>query len=279
MLLIMITLLIFSRNRAMQLNSLLTSINKHCPSLFYQIKILYKYDDENYKKGYDKLIVKHPLCEWILENEDKKYFKKYVINSLDTEYCCLMTDDNLIYRDISENEQDDILTLLKKDKILSFLIGVGHNTRYSMTANFSFDLPVFEKFNNCYIWDWKTSVKNSEFNCPFMLAGNIYKTSNYLKYLKNIEFDNPNRLEANLYFYTLDHIDDIFNKSACLYNSVILHSCNNRVQTEIPNPFGTQYYLDTEVLNIEFLNEKELSYNINEQLVNGLHYEVNFKII
>ena len=51
------------------------------------------------------------------------------------------------------------------------------------------------------VFYWKNSIKNSEFNCPFMLAGNIYKTSIYLKYLQNIEFDNPNRLEANLYFY------------------------------------------------------------------------------
>ena len=70
------------------------------------------------------------------------------------------------------------------------------------------------------------------------------------------------------------------NLMACLENSIVVNSPNNKVQTLTGTFSGEIFHLDIEELNEEFLNGKRLDgekvYNIN---VMGCHQEINLEMV
>ena len=61
-------LIIFSKNRASQLHLLLESLEKNSNLLFDSIKVIYIHTNEEYGKGYQKLINVFNSVNFILEN-------------------------------------------------------------------------------------------------------------------------------------------------------------------------------------------------------------------
>jgi hypothetical protein len=85
-----ITTIIFSKNRACQLELLLRTLN-------LQSKVIYTYDEE-FKSGYDKLILMYPNVEFILQTN----FKQQVIENLG-KYTLFLVDDDIMIESFDEN--------------------------------------------------------------------------------------------------------------------------------------------------------------------------------
>ena len=59
----MISTIVFSKDRACQLDFLLTSLIQNDNGLF-DINVLYRHSNDKFKTGYEKLIKKYPFLNW-----------------------------------------------------------------------------------------------------------------------------------------------------------------------------------------------------------------------
>src|SRR3989344_6927504 len=85
-----ISTIIFSKNRACQLELLLRSLNMPAT-------VIYTYD-QDFKTGYDKLIGMYPEVEFVWETD----FKKQVIENLG-EYTLFLVDDDVMIAPFEES--------------------------------------------------------------------------------------------------------------------------------------------------------------------------------
>ncbi len=67
----MINGIVFSKDRAAQLDLLLKSISKNAKDVF-QLKVIYASSEISFEKGYEKLIDKHPEVKWMKESTNFK---------------------------------------------------------------------------------------------------------------------------------------------------------------------------------------------------------------
>jgi FkbM family methyltransferase len=277
----MIDLIIFSKNRAMQLDICLASICKNIQENTFQITIIYKYDNNSYKSGYEKCIKKYPNINWVVETN----FKNNVLHNIHSKYVCFLVDDAVFYRAISHKEITDLLyTLDTNPDIFSFLLGVGHNTTFSYTANIHFSIPNFQTVTPItYKWNWKNIQNTGEFACPLMLVGNIFRSQEFIPLIQDMSFSAPNDFEQILqdtYQHEHKNRNRLSDYLVCFQYSKLLHSPNNTVQNiQSLNKYGEKQYLDPIILNNYYLQNIILTYQIDTDKVNGLHHEIVFNPI
>lgn len=271
------SVLIFSKDRAMQLHALLESIQLYASDVYTNISILYKYSNNEYKSGYDLLKTRFPNCNFILETNFWDNVKHY-LERVDTMYLSFLVDDIIIFNKIIKTNIVDFFNL---PNTLSYIPGVGTNTKLSLTADLLFEPPKFNKFNDIFLWEWKLVDNIGEFSCSFMLTGNIYKTSAFLDYfnLIKIRFTNPNSLEELLQcIVQKQYKSHLPNLCGCDKFSALVHSTNNRVQNTHKNLHGLVFPFEQQTLNNRYLDGDViniLAYDF--QSVIGLHHELELQ--
>ena len=95
----MISAIVFSKDRAAQLDLLLRSINKNCPH-FFEVCVLYTYSNEEFKQGYSLIQDKYPSHDryhWV----DQTDFQKDLENLVDRskQILVFLTDDDHVYKE------------------------------------------------------------------------------------------------------------------------------------------------------------------------------------
>lgn len=156
----MINLIIFSKNRAMQLDALLRSIKLRC-NVFNSIHVVWT-ADEGFERSYTLMIPKHNVT-WIKETN----FKEDTMRAMtDAVFTCFMCDDNIIMHEFNglPDNWDDLLC---------------HSLRMEGEP-----------------WKWRECGGNEGY--PFSVDGHIYKTKLIKPLINNLMFINPNKLESQL---------------------------------------------------------------------------------
>lgn len=272
----MISLIIFSYNRPSQLDLLLQSINKNSNGLFSSIDVLYKYDNEQYQKGYQLCNHYHqnlPVDFWT-ESDFRKDLLTILLYRNQSKYICFCVDDNILYRPItiSQSDVDDVF-----GQILDTLsLRLGRNVYLDdISANKKAIIPSkIGQYKNFYLWNSLTVPLSSNYGYPLSVDGHIFRTIKIIKTITNIEFTNPNFLEGNLQQYKND-----FPYMACQELSCIVNSPNNRVQNTFTNKFGLNYFLDPQELNNKFLEGYRFKLDqIDFSNICGCHQELNLQI-
>lgn len=281
----MITSVTFSKDRPAQLDLFLTSMYQNARQLFLDNKILYTFSNKNYEKGYKKVIDK-----WsdIHEFHLQKDFCKDTRRLFDTKnrFVCGFKDDDIIYRKIPIKPHE-INSVFEEMEIGCISLRTGKNT----TEIYEFvkkdekeneDKPKLEhpKYLADYedkilIWN-RLSTGHINYNYILSLNGHIFKakTLNYL--INAFEFDNPNHLEARLQKYLIF----IAPLMSSLYNSVVVNTPINKVQSTNNNTFGLKHEFNQEEMNKQFLNGKVIDFDsIDFGNVNSTHQELELKMI
>ena len=130
----MINGIVFSKDRACQLNLLLSSLEKNAKNIF-ETKVIYTSSNLEFEEGYEKLINQYPEVKWIKESSN---FKEDVLSSIqntESDYTCFFTDDDIVYRTLNE---DDLTSKLKEDKdafCFSTRLGLNTNKCYTMKCD------------------------------------------------------------------------------------------------------------------------------------------------
>lgn len=178
-----IQVIIFSKNRAMQLDALLKTIKKYAP--FFTVHVLYTYENEEYYRAYEILKAEYTEVSFHKETIIKHNVQELL--SITSEYMAFLCDDDLYF---SMQEPVEL-----PSDVLCYSPRLGLNTTY------------------CYIYDkeqvytgnrrgdqllWEYSEAQYDFSYPFSVDGHIFRTADMRELISSIEFTNPHHLENNL---------------------------------------------------------------------------------
>lgn len=244
--------LIFSKNRAIQLLACIQSFKDYCKEFNnLNINILYRSTNDELEKGYD--IIKNILklntnISWHKEKNFQTQTKN-IISNMKNQTMMFLVDDILFVNNFSLYDQQFELMRNNIDYlILSLRLHSGVNRCYATDKPNK--VPQFVK--KC-IWNWQTA--EGDWNYPMSLDGNVYKTALIKEKIKYLYFYNPNTLEA-----LLDRSKDNIPSYLCCYltSPKLINVPANKVQDVYNNRFEKSISINE--LNEILLSGKKISY-------------------
>jgi hypothetical protein len=251
-------IVIFSKDRACQLDSLLRSIrhNLHLPSS--DITILWRASDRAFARGYEHLHTHQPAAgvRWVEERNFPDDLRRLVATFHPDSLVMFLVDDDIFFRRFDDT---NILRALSPRHLF---ISLRCSRAYRRDTP-----PVFTMVEPWLEWKWNYSKKNVvSWNYPFSVDGNIVRTSVIRRILRAIEFSAPNSLEGRMHRHR--HAWWVKRRSRALApcRAVVVNNPLNRVQIE-----GETDHQDVSATS---LNERFLEgYRID----NGVYYTMSPK--
>jgi len=268
-----VSLIILSMDRALQLDLLLRSMERNCGNLFSEVIVLYGASSGEFESGYDEIRKQWESVKMVGET-DFEQDMHCIIGEADNEMVCILADDCIFYRDISAHT-DEIVRVVLREDVYSFILGIGGDSTYSGMLKYNYQVPTFQEDGKALVWNWKEADRG-EFQCPFMLAANIYKKEDYLGCVRGISFKNPSTFESSLQkTWQRERKGEMKSLCACLPQQSLVHSLNNRVQDVCKNEAGVEYPFSSHDLNESFLSGKVVDLDaLDFSSVTGLHQEI-----
>lgn len=95
----MIDALIFSKNRAAQLDLLLRSIRRHAQGLYRSLTVLYTGSSGDYLRGYQQCFAEHVEAKFVLEYDFESQVRFWLSLYGDDVPVSFLVDDDVFYRD------------------------------------------------------------------------------------------------------------------------------------------------------------------------------------
>jgi hypothetical protein len=232
-----ITCIIFSKDRAMQLDACLRSIERYAPYLG-PILVIYHATSPKFEAGYNGLDY-GPRATLIRQSED---FKRDVMDALASagEHTIFHTDDDVFFRDA-------LCPPALSDRFAAFSLRLGLNTTRCHTRNRPQPLPNLRRHGRLIAWKW-TEAKD-DFAYPMSLDGHMFQTRLVRSMLVRASFTNPNELEDELHLRR--HLAPEW-MLACRESCVVSNPVNV-VTTTHANRAGCEPGLAPEELNRRFL--------------------------
>lgn len=219
----MLSMLIFSKDRPLQLDGLLRSIYKHYTSR-PKVTVLYKFNSE-FEQAYNFLIEKYDQIVFIQETNFERQVRDW-LDQIDTEYFCFSCDDVLINRKVDLGLINS--TFIDNQAIFSFSIRLGSCINYCQPSKQQMDFDRGDEDIN--VFDPSTFPHNWDFGYPFEVTGTIYRTSNFRNFLLTLPegiLRHPNIMEGPISAH-LHAIPGLY--MACFKEPCSLTITVNRVQ-------------------------------------------------
>jgi hypothetical protein len=271
----MITSIIFSKNRACQLDLLLRSMRQNLPN-FRNIFVLYHATTPEFEQGYELIHQRFQEFDTLIHPQSNFQFDTMDFLYRSKEYVCFFVDDNIIYRpcDIDGEFIDTAFTM---PNLTCFTLRLGKNTivqdQYNNQPTVFPENLMLGNIDNEYVllWNWQTIQCFGNFGYPFSVDGHIYKTEDILPLL-NYEFDTPNAFEGRF-----DKNKFNTNLMCCFEQSVLVNNPINIVGSSNNNA-GLYYGQTLEELNKKYLDNHQISLNsIMEENIVGCHQEMKIE--
>lgn len=287
----MILIVVFSYNRAMQLDFLLKSIFARFSGEDFIIKIIY-HTTGNHKYGYRMLKIKYQednritFCEreshyfglfsylptlysWvnlkrfikysILFNEGSDNFKKLlesILKKTNCKYVIFNTDDGFYYDDVKVPL--DILSSIERNPLhTSYRLYVGENLE-------GFPKYIRKYLGHHYKWDYYFTNMITHWTFPFSVDGTIYHARTILSILSKVSYHNPTTLEHNVVRYVMKR--KLLKEGISPKTSKLVCTKLNRVAKDSSNP---SININNDYLNEKFLEGFELEIELPKLITNA----------
>lgn len=287
----MILIVVFSFNRAMQLDLLIKSIVARFKSQNYKISIIY-HTTGLHNESYRKLRIKYIKYTNIsfLEREKQKlsiksYFKTFyclknirlylshlylhyrdsdnfksllerLLKTTDCEYVMFNTDDGYFYDDVIISQE--IFNMISSNPLqTSYRLYVGENLD-------GFPDYIHRENNDYYTWNYYENTPLTHWTYPFAVDGTVYHTKCILGIIKKVPYHNPITLEG----YGVDFVKqkNILKTGLGPITSNLVCTKLNRVSTSTSNP---TINISVDFLNSKFLEDYELEIEIPTKIINA----------
>lgn len=258
---------IFSKDRAMQLDALLQSIYFNACEVFNNVAVIYTSSNESFEKANQIVIDTYPSVKFIKETN----FKEDTLNVINSskEYISFMVDDDIIFRPIN----GDLIEKLSTDsKVCCVSYRLGLNVNHCYTVNHPNVLKDFiEEDSDCISWQWNNQAL--DFAYPLSLDCHVFRKKDFKKWVEDINFSNPNTLEENIQIKKSLLQEKIVSPG----HSAVVGVPINRVGPW-PSRMSSQYYHSQEELCEMFLNKKIVDLNsMDFNFISSAHQEVEYK--
>jgi hypothetical protein len=251
-----ISVCIFSKDRACQLDLLLRSIKTYFTQWSKQkIAIIYKATSEQYTNGYELVKKKHPEFIFIKENNFKEDVKGFFAVSFKS--VMFLVDDDIFINEFSV-ESNEFKQFLSSPEILALSPRMHPNITYCYPTKTKATPPALN--NN--VWNWRTAQPNTDWSYPMSVDGNIFRADEILPLVFNLGYTNPNSFEGALASYAVVRSTKSLVK--CFNIPTLINNPVNIVQTLSYNHSGLSYSQPIAMLNEMFLCGKEI--NLSETI-------------
>lgn len=183
------TMVVFSKDRPLQVDAALTSWKRHCrDAASTEINVIYKASTSRMLSLYRRLMQEHPDVNFIREGD---FRRDVLVLARSREYIFYAVDDTVFVRDF---EMAEIAAALKANPdALGFSLRLGTNTNYCYTLNRPQKLPEFEKSGGFLKFRWPDA--ECDFGYPLEVSSSVYRTAEMIPLLDSLQFRNPNTLE------------------------------------------------------------------------------------
>lgn len=155
----MISACVFSKNRAMQLDAFLKSL-ENAPYIT-QTRVLYTTTDDEFDYAYDKLKKEHSNIEFIKEDNLHEQVLEVVRTS--HEHFLWATDDSIFYKK-AELDEEKMNWAFKTKGALAFNLRMGLNIKWQnhWYGERSQPIEVADRFKDVIIWDAEKYSVNTD---------------------------------------------------------------------------------------------------------------------
>lgn len=260
---------IFSKDRALQLQGTIASLVARCSDVHEaRVSVIYKTSSHSHAQAYKRLQQEvKSFCEvnWVKESSFKKDLVNTVLlkknpsswrsiflrrsTSEDESHLLFMVDDNLFIGDF--RLETIVGALAEFPNCLGFSLRVGKNTTYCYSNRCAQPWPAFEKVGDG-ILRFRWPGQTGDFGYPLEVSSSVYRARDIDALLRKLPYGNPNRLEQGL------SVSSRFFASGksellCFDCSVAFCAPINKVQRVIENRAGAKEENSADALNSLFL--------------------------
>ena len=274
-----LSIVIFSKDRAAQLDLCLKSIYENLENLsgHWKIEVIYTASSEEFEKGYDSLKYDWDYS-WLYFHQESVYggFKQALETTMRGwgEYVLFFTDDDIVYRKC-EHQYEDIIN--SELFCASFRLGTNTFVQDQYTnSNCLVPDEVIMGQDPLRIWNWKAQTKDTNFAYPFSVDGHMFPADLAKKIINNTpKYYNPNSLEGKAQHYIQDDIHNLPDEMACFEKSLVINTPLNRVQETCHNGAGKFFGSTPEELNKKFRDGERLTLEgMDFSTIIGVHQEL-----
>jgi len=291
-------IVVFSRDRALQLEGTLASLSRHCADLHEaEILIVYNATDRRHDRQYAELArdlqgeidvdlvperrFRRDLLTEILSRvrpTSPRFTPRVVAASaqaiparfrtrllqgrLTHDLVLFLVDDNIFVSEFTFREVTDALS--RRRAALGFSLRLGRNTETCYAFNKPQSLPAFDAVTE-RILEYTWTEAEYDFAYPLEVSSSVYRTRELLPAMLGMKFRNPNTLESALTAVAPTFASDR-PRLLCFRQSVTFANPINKVQTDYANRSGQNPRYDSRSLARLF----EEGYRIDIEKYNGL---------
>lgn len=180
----MISLAVFSKNRPMQLHAFLESLD-NAPYIT-DYTVIYTYDNDVFKSGYEELIKSHHNVRFIKEEDNREWWKETILSVVEgfNEYFCWATDDSLFYHK-AELTDEKLNWVFNQKGAVSLNLRVGENIKWQnhWYAEKTPEIEVLDRFEDLMIWDAEPLGTQNDFGRVWQNDASIMPRDLYLERL------------------------------------------------------------------------------------------------
>jgi hypothetical protein len=237
----MINIVVFSKDRPMQLDLFLRSFSRFVIDLYkYSIKVLYTYSNNEFKKGYD-ILIENKLSNVVFIKETN--FKQNLIKLIDINniYTVFFVDD-IVFKEPFAFFNNEMNLFGSNPAIACLSLRLHPHLTYCYAEGRSIRQPQFNKHN---IFDWLKG--EGDYGYPMSVDGHIFKTEQIYAFIVGLDYDTPNSFEGKLH----KNRKKMPQLMICYEKSKIINNPINRVQSVSLNRHGN---ISAETLNDKFLD-------------------------
>lgn len=213
---------VFSKDRACQLELLLRSIGRHWPSLAGSpVQVLYAASSPDFARGYEELGRRYPNVELVPQ---RLAFRDHVLDLVDPRrpLTTFFVDDDVLVAPVPA-DCDELARIERDETVACLSLRLGRRIERCFTQKRATPAPL-----GLPLWRWRDG--DGDWGYPMSLDGHVFRTSEIRPLLERLSYFDPNSLEAELADAPLEAPF-----MSCFPEPRLLNVPANRVQETAPN--------------------------------------------
>ena len=275
----LINTVIFSKDRACQLEALLRSLREQVPDWKSRglWSVVFTASSPRFDEGY-RLLRENPATkgvEFLDERAQGAPFADLVRSTMrrqraanGAQHCMFLVDDMLFKAPWPQDGGKPMRRLLKDKTVLCLSLRMCKRYDYCYARRKDMKLPRFDWWGR---WNWTKS--RLDWGYPMSVDGHVFRYDDLLPLVERVSFRHPNSFEAALAENPIRQRP----RMVCYPEAVVVNLPINLVQTELKNRAGEQHGISTEALNDAFLAGRRVDlapvYALRDN--RGCHHELS----
>ena len=260
--------IVFSRDRAAQLDLLLSSLRANAQGFAAEVSVLWRASDAAYRSGYEICRAEHPEAEFVAEDSFAEDLRSLLAAA---EFVVFFTDDSVLFRSLEGRERLPQEWLMRDPELLCFSLRLGRNCETCYPLSRRQRQPEFAAEGDALSWEWGGA--DADFGYTMSLDGHVMNAELPRMLLGSSRPANPNELEGLLAGAVSEA--PVARRMAAYHESHLVCIPANRVNETHPNRFDVTGGADPRSLNTRYLGGERLDLAaIDFDAVDAAHVEL-----